>query len=223
MIKTFIVRCYICVFSTKLMLISISAPDKSIARKETTPKRQKPLTLKSCCRRKCHTRFDKCFVRQIRKEYSGKCPRSKAEYIFDRLHDADWRRATPLIYIRGHRMCPNAFSHCLGIGISTYYRQLGAFHGGARTTVDKARKKAIKSIHAINWFEKYFSQHGDRMPDSPDILLPYKTRIIHLFRDYKKDCVEGLLPKVKLSTFYNLRKRHFSHVRVKKVRLLSFM
>lgn len=42
------------------------------------------------------------------------------------------------------------------------------------------------SVLLINWLEDYGTYHGDRMPDSTDVLLPYKSVKIDLFRKYRQ-------------------------------------
>ena len=68
-------------------------------------------------------------------------------------------------------------------------------------------------LEAINWIEHYASVHGDRMPDSNKVMLPYRTEKFSLFRRYREESDD----RISRATFYRVWRDHFSHLKVKAV------
>ncbi|XP_052213079.1 uncharacterized protein LOC127831989 [Dreissena polymorpha] len=70
----------------------------------------------------------------------------------------------------------------------------------------------------IAWLEKYFTFHGERMPNRYEILLPYGTVQREIYEQYKK-YVEN---PVCNSQFYKKWKENFKFVKAKKTNTWSF-
>ena len=169
-----------------------------------------------CCKRQCLKELDNVYIKNMKKDYYTKSLKERKEYIFDKLSDAHWMKKIPYINVRnGNRLCPKSFMSSIGITKSTFYRHVESYKSGSCTSRPKIRQKNIVTLEAVSWLEDYLSSHGDRMPDSGDIALPYKTRKIALFRQYNRDMESR--PRISRASFYKLWKSYFSQAKVKKV------
>lgn len=67
------------------------------------------------------------------------------------------------------------------------------------------------------YFKEYAENFGEQQPDCPEIHLPSCLTKIAVFKDYKLQCDVSQQPSISLSSFYEMWRKEFSHVKLRKV------
>ena len=119
----------------------------------------------------------------------------------------------------GHRVCRLAFEKILRINKNklTLLKRKQLSHGTVTSCGRGQNSTSRQVLEAINWIESFASVHGDRMPDSNKVMLPYRTEKYCLFRRYREESIDS----VSRMTFYIVWRDHFSHLKAKAVSLFS--
>lgn len=144
------------------------------------------------------------------------------EWLFDKFAESMCDDKIKQIAVdSGRTMCPNIFMRTLDLDHNAYYRALKKYRGGAcaagSSYLRKKGEMTATSVEAIDWMEEYFTSHGDRMPDRDEIHLPYKTRMIYVYRRYLEDTFSPEKEQISRAQFYRLWGHHFPNVKAKKV------
>ncbi|XP_076106142.1 uncharacterized protein LOC143074678 [Mytilus galloprovincialis] len=71
------------------------------------------------------------------------------------------------------------------------------------------------------YFKEYAENFGEQQPDCPEIHLPSCLTKIAVFKDYKLQCDVSQQPSISLSSFYEMWRKEFSHVKLRKHQKLS--
>ena len=72
------------------------------------------------------------------------------------------------------------------------------------------------------YFKEYAENFGEQQPDCPEIHLPSCLTKIAVFKDYKLQCDVSQQPSISLSSFYEMWRKEFSHVKLRKVFKFNF-
>ncbi|XP_060568789.1 uncharacterized protein LOC132727367, partial [Ruditapes philippinarum] len=111
-------------------------------------------------------------------------------------------------------LCTYAFIRCLNISKNKLTCAFEAHEQNELSTPGKnSRSVQDNSLVLVTWMEKYAEMHGDRMPNTNQILLPYGLTKNDLYGKYKEECTTK---PVSRSQFYTTWKQHFPHVKIKK-------
>jgi hypothetical protein len=120
----------------------------------------------------------------------------------------------------GITLCSKAFLGIYGINKNTFSRAIEMnLKNVVSTKGKKPRDKSQNTLLLITWLEDFATYHGDRMPNSKDILLPYKTVKMGVYMKYKLETRAALQNPVSRSQFFKTWEEYFPHLKVKKVRL----
>ena len=115
-------------------------------------------------------------------------------------------------------MCKKAFCIMFGINKNTMTKCRRLLKDKKESCVGRnLYGHSEKVIMALDWLEQYATHHGDRMPDSQNILLPYRTTKVHVFESYRKSRIDLNLPATSQATFMNVWKNRFPHLKIKQV------
>lgn len=123
------------------------------------------------------------------------------------------------MYFQVLKVCPKAWMLCYGVPVKAYYRCRAMFMSGAMSTHSDRNQDSSKKVYrAIQWFRKWATFHGDRMPHKKEVWLPYRTRTCEIFAEYEKEMEKNATVPISRSSFYKILKTKFSDVKVKKVK-----
>lgn len=81
----------------------------------------------------------------------------------------------------------------------------------------KGRGTGRATDDAIVWLKDYAFYHADRMPDSKDMMLPYKTRKLDIYNKYLDEKTESMQCAVSKTTFFELWSKRFKNLKIKRV------
>ena len=122
----------------------------------------------------------------------------------------------------GKTVCVKAFKLILKVNKNALTEAKKSHQRGAKSTAGKSPKSVShRTEQTISWFEMYAEFHGDRMPHSRDVLLPYKTTKVGVFQSYRTQVEEA--SRVSATLFYKIWKERFPHVKIKEVSNLFFI
>ena len=114
----------------------------------------------------------------------------------------------------GKEVCQRAFCALLRLDKNTITNARKKSDRSAKASVIRSEKSfSKKTIQAMNWFEDFAKAYGDRMPNTKDILLPYKTRKVCVFEKYKTDVQSS--DRVSKTMFFSLWKERFPYLKIK--------
>ena len=116
----------------------------------------------------------------------------------------------------GQGVCLKAVQNILHINKNTLTKARRNSRNNVLASFPTMRGIQTQSIECISWLETYASMYGDRIPNSKDILLPFKTLKKHVYEAYKLDMDSIVSEK----TFFTIWKNHFPQLKIKKVQFL---
>ncbi|XP_053381348.1 uncharacterized protein LOC128549110 [Mercenaria mercenaria] len=118
------------------------------------------------------------------------------------------------------QVCSKAFLIIYRVNKNTFSRAIDMDRRDvASLPGKKPRDSSEKTLILINWLEDYGTYHGDRMPDSGDVLLPYRTKKTSLFEKYKLESAQWSYQAVSRTQFYKTWDTYFPHMKIKKVKM----
>ena len=168
------------------------------------------------CKHKCLVNLSLINIYHMRMRYWTKPLHMRTQFLLQTL---DCSQNGLLMCDNGHRVCRLAFEKILRINKNklTLLKRKQLSHGTVTSCGRSPKSTSRQVLEAINWIESFASVHGDRMPDSNKVMLPYRTEKYSLFRRYREESMDG----VSRATFYRVWRDHFSHLKVKAVSLFS--
>lgn len=169
------------------------------------------------CRRNCLDAITAEDIYQMRLRYWTKPTVLKNQFLLQRL---GLSKNGFLMCDNGHKVCRSAFEKILRLNKNklTVLQKKKETNGVVSTSGRAHKKHSEKIVEAISWIQQFSSVHGDRMPDSNKIMLPYKTEKFSIYSSYKQEKEKG----VSKTSFYRIWKTHFPHLKIKQVNLLFF-
>ena len=168
------------------------------------------------CKRKCLNGLTIKTIYQMRMRYWTKSMHMRTQFLLQTL---DCSVNGFLMFDNGQRVCRPAFEKVLRISKNklTVLKRKQKSHGAVTSCGRRPKTNSRPVLEAINWIENYASIHGDRMPDSNRVMLPYRTEKFSLFKRYREETAGS----VSRATFYRVWKDHFTHLKVKAVSMIS--
>ena len=171
-----------------------------------------------CCPKKCIRLFEQDSLARMRYNFWIRPFPNRVEWFYDKAmgrtlgSNVEW----PTDY--GFKVCSKAFCSAYGINKSFFYKYMAKFKDGA-ISAGCSRTQLPSSTYskAMDWLQEYPRSYGDRMPHTEDILLPYKTRKQNVWKKYSEEMAEEMEPQLCRSTFQTMWKKHFVHLKIKKV------
>ena len=172
-----------------------------------------------CCPRKCFKLFDVPSVVSSRKFFWLRPFPERVEWFYDKAMDCQDVSSHPLWSSEnGNRICSKAFRDIYGIQKNFFYKYLTKFKNGAVAAgKDRCQFPSSTYNRAMTWLQEFATDYGDRMPHTQDILLPYKTRKLSVWEKYSNETAEAMESQLGCSTFQTMWKKHFPHLKIKKV------
>ena len=176
----------------------------------------------SCCERECLKCIDEDFVKKAREHFWSRTLENRIEWFYDKIMEmtpADKPKDRIWSAGSGHKVCSKSCRHIFGIDKKFFYHHIKKFDLGA-IAAGSSRLQMSSDVknNAITWLQDYAQDYGDRMPHTPDILLPYNTQIKDVWKKYCEDMESKLEEKLACTTFRKMWKTNFPHMKVKKVR-----
>ena len=161
-------------------------------------------------------------IRDARYRYWTKRFENRVECFFDKLSESKMQSGSRNCFVDGGReICGFCFRSYYKINKNFYYKYLKKCGQGARSNgLQNSRSFSKATENTISWLKNYAYYHADRMPDSEDLMLPYKTRKTEVYRSYCDDMIENLKPTVCRSTFFDTWTREFKRLKIKQVLLI---
>ncbi|CAH1802756.1 unnamed protein product, partial [Owenia fusiformis] len=174
--------------------------------------------MKKCCSSKCHLNLNMDMARRCREILWTKDFESRHEWLIQKLRDAKHRNGKYFLMIEsGLGICSKAFCQLFYISKGFYYKSVKDYENGVLSTgYQRRRSKTSLYDDAKFWLEEYATYHADRMPDSADIMLPYKTRKEGLYLRYKSERVEKFRNFFSKTSFMRMWADMFPHLKIKK-------
>ena len=174
-----------------------------------------------CCEKDCIKKLPLKTIEILRFKYWTKQRSARRQWLLERIKASRHSKSKPLFVVEeaGVALCQRGFMSLYGVSKYTYYNIKqeaikGAEHSSGNS---KNREHSARFIIALNWLEEYATFHGDRMPNTDKILLPYKTRKSIIYGQYKQ---EHKAP-IHITSFLQMWQEYFPHLRIKKVGALT--
>lgn len=113
-------------------------------------------------------------------------------------------------------VCSRAFLYVLRINKNALSNAIKACEKDHENTPGRCPRKVNENtLLTINWLEDYASFYGDRMPNSEDVMLPYKFRKLSVYKSYLAD--SSVNSQVSKTQFFKIWKNYFPHLKIKQV------
>ncbi len=127
-----------------------------------------------------------------------------------------------LYTVAGQEVCEASFRMVYGLRCNRFTSVKAKFAGGV-VVAEHGRlgKSHIRdgTIRVISWLRTFVQKVGDRMPASTDIHLPSCLTKADVYALAVDDLSQGGLECCKTSTFYEIWKSEFPHVKIPKVNI----
>ncbi|XP_053389791.1 uncharacterized protein LOC128552757, partial [Mercenaria mercenaria] len=174
---------------------------------------------KQCkCKNDCMDKLSYELVKRLRYIYWTMPSKQRKEFVISKLTSAQRIGRFTFVFLdNGQGICLKAFEHAFHINKNFITRQKELAKTGAMSSSPVIREKSVKSLECIAWLESYATMFADRMPNSRDILLPYKTIKRHVYETYVRE-VDSCVSE---STFYGVWTKHFPNLKIKKTKSFS--
>ena len=179
---------------------------------------KRTLKEKCKCSENCMSKFDLKAVKELRINFWSQ-PKHIRMFVLNNFQNLKQTKGK-FTYMRtetGVLVCSKAFFLLYRINKNTFTKVIAMT--GKTVGLSKTKSKSDNTLSLIAWFEVYVQFHGDFMPHNQDVLLPYGSRKIHVYEQYK---LEKESP-VSRSTFFDIWAKHFPHVKIKKVCSNTFL
>ena len=180
-----------------------------------------------CCNRKCFRCIDAIDIQRCRKRYWTLQKDQQTQWLLDKLSeasDSDSLRTIRFTIDGGFKVCAKFFKKLFHVDKNKLYDVHKAFKRGAIAPGYKKFRGATKCrMSAILWLEEYATYHSDRMPNTRQVLLAYRTRKLVVYKLYKNEMVKKFMPFLSKSSFYAMWASDFKHLKIKKVSTLCVL
>ena len=208
-----------------LFFIGESLTRESLLAKKALNKRHilATKTSKCKCQQNCLGQFSARDIFNLRERYWSKSRQAQAQFL---VHSASMKvRNGRFTYIRldtGKEVCQRAFCSLLRVNKNALTSARKQSKRDAKAGTTKSEKTISKKvIQTMNWFEDFAKVYGDRMPNTKDILLPYKTRKVCVFEKYKSDILVS--DQISKTMFFTMWKERFPYLKIKEVSIINLL
>lgn len=188
---------------------------------------QKFFNDKGCCKTKCikTLNLNASKLKDIRTRFWLKSKVHRTEFMYDKLHDSQNSfEGQVKLPLEGLFICVQSFLQIFKIDKGYFYTHLKNYRKGHKSAAVLPRKHGDVYEKALGWLEDYASCYGDRMPDTIDIKLPYKSLKINVWKQYRDEQLDKFSTNgpvdsqfLARSTFMKMWKDHFPHLKIKEV------
>ncbi|XP_052820902.1 uncharacterized protein LOC128246640 [Mya arenaria] len=138
------------------------------------------LNYKCSCNNQCLKDYTFRQIRSERKAFWEKPQFDRKKKLRMYLLDTNKEGRFTYIFYNKKKLCVNSFLKLLRINKNNFYLSNNDF-------APKGKSKDARTLNDINWLENCASFYGDRMPNSNDILLPYKTVKESIYTKYTRE------------------------------------
>ena len=175
---------------------------------------------KKCCKNNCKISFSETTLARNRHNFWSLSREYQDSWIYDKINDKEIKDDKIMLKIEKY-ICPKAFMQTLSLNKNRYYKLLQKSKQGLDATLSRQRKKSKLYVEALHWLEEFARFYGDRMPDSGNVMLPYKSRKIDIYKKYKDNQTIDFLPSLSRSHFHKMWKTEFFRLKIKKTNSFS--
>lgn len=173
--------------------------------------------------KKCIEHFTITELKDLRMSYWSKDVYQRSIWLTETIGNARKLKRTDVYQIKGYQICYKCLMTVYHISKNKYFKQLhhvrrGSVAPGLEGEV-KRRSHSDGFVEAMTWFELYITCHGDRMPHTNDIFLPYKTKKSKVWLQYVGESAE---PRIAKTTFIQMWRQNYPHVKVKVVGIICY-
>ncbi|XP_053405148.1 uncharacterized protein LOC128558898 [Mercenaria mercenaria] len=128
------------------------------------------------CGEKCLEKVNFKTVRELRNSFWFHSKTMRMQLLKYYISHSKKKGIFRFIHVEQFTLCSKAFCSVFWVNKNTLSRAIQMNSKNVATVPGKnPRDMSEKTLLLINWLEDYGTYHGDRMPDTVDILLPYKT------------------------------------------------
>jgi hypothetical protein len=173
------------------------------------------LLFECSCGDNCIEKMDFETIKVLRYGYWSKNQKQRAQFLIQTLQKNDkksFRLENDL------QVCKKAFMTILQISknqISMCSKH--AIEGNNPPYRRSFRSTTPKTLQCMNWLEQYATLYGDRMPNSRNILLPYRTAKLHVYHKYCREMKEDGNRAVSRAGFSRIWLNNFPNLKIKQV------
>lgn len=182
------------------------------------------LMTKYCCDRKAVTCFkllSQADIECVRQEfYSCATETEQTQYLLHYMREHSRGDKSVLYTVAGQEICETSFRMVYGLRYNRFSSVKARFASGVVVAEHGRLGKSHigdASIRVTCWLRTFVQKVGDRMPTSTDIHLPSCLTKADVYALAVDDLSQGGLSCCKPSTFYNIWKSEFPHVKIPKV------
>lgn len=182
------------------------------------------LLSKKCCNRSCVTCFKKLSVvdiEGIRSDFYGlSTETTQNQFVIDYLRrhsDCSGSVASVLFTVAGKSVCKHCWRLAYGIKYTRFTNLLAKFEKGV-VQIEHGRqgRESVRepSVRAAMWLRMFVDKIGDRMPTDGTIHLPSCLTKSDVYDLAWHDLSSGGLVVSSRSSFFQLWKKDFQHVKI---------
>ncbi len=179
---------------------------------------------KFCCDQKavmCFKLLSQADIERIRQEfYSCTTEMEQTQCLLNYMRKHSRGDKVVLYTVAGQEVCEASFRMVYGLRYNRFTSIKGKFASGVVVAEHGRLGKGHigdASIRVISWLRTFVQKVGDRMPTSSDIHLPSCLTKADVYALAVDDLSQGGLQCCKPSTFYEIWKTEFPHVKIPKV------
>jgi len=179
---------------------------------------------KTCCDRKevtCFKLLSQAHIESVRRDFYYKMTEiMQTQKVLDYMRDHCRDDKSILYTIAGQEVCETCYRMTLGIRYNRYMSIKAKFLGGA-VIAEHGRvgrgSYSSATIRVVSWLRMFFHKVGDNMPVKKEVHLPSCLTKGDVYALAVDDLSQGGLECCKISTFYQIWKQEFPHVKIPKV------
>ncbi len=188
------------------------------------------LLSKKCCSRSCVTCFKKLSVLDVegvRSDFYGlSTETAQNQYVIDYLRrhsDCSGSVTSVMFTVAGKSVCKHCWRLAYGIKYTRFTNLLAKFEEGV-VQIEHGRQGRESTreptVRAAMWLRTFIDKIGDRMPTDGSIHLPSCMTKSDVFDLARHDLSSGGLVVCSRSSFFQLWRRDFQHVKIPPVSIL---
>ena len=182
-----------------------------------------------CCSHKlitCFKLLTQATIERVRISMFSVSETQQTQRILNYLVEHSQGDRSVLYSVGGQEVCETCFRKVYGLRYNRFASIKKKFMDGVVVAEHGRlgrRETSDGSIRVISWLRTFFDKVGDRMPMSTAIHLPSCLTKLDVYSLAYDDLSQGDLQCCKLSTFYDIWLKHFSTVKIPKVKVLIYI
>lgn len=176
-----------------------------------------------CCHRKkvtCFKLLTQATIERIRSSVYSQSETEQLQHILNYMWEHSQGGQGVLYTVGGQKVCETCFRMVYGFRYNRFATMKSKFQDGV-VLAEHGRLGRCditnSSIRVVSWLRTFSDKVGDRMPTSTAIHLPACLTKADVYSLASDDLSQGGLRCCSISTFYDIWKKSFPHVKIPKV------